>query len=157
MIVKRILDGRPHIILPDGGLTLHHFGYSENLAHAVLLSLDRPEHSRGQIYNAGDTNTLSESEWIRAIGAIVGWNGRIVSAPSDRLPKHLQSCLDTTQHLATDSTKIRTELGWEPRHSFETALGETVDWYLANREWCDRVRSGAYRDYYEQQYGSRLG
>ena len=51
---------------------------------------------------------------------------------------------------------MREELGWEPEHTFEVALKETVDWYLANSDWCDRVRSGAYRDYYESQYGQRL-
>jgi dTDP-glucose 4,6-dehydratase len=51
---------------------------------------------------------------------------------------------------AIDSTKLRTELGWAPAHSFESGLRETVQWYLANRDWTARVRSGAYR-------GERLG
>ena len=57
---------------------------------------------------------------------------------------------------AIDNSKICDELGWEPAHSFETALKATVDWYLANNEWCDRVRSGAYMEYYDQQYSQRL-
>jgi dTDP-glucose 4,6-dehydratase len=51
---------------------------------------------------------------------------------------------------AIDSTKLRTELGWKPRESFETGLRRTVEWYLENRTWWERVRSGAYR-------GERLG
>ena len=53
-IVRRILDRRPRIILPDGGLSLSHFGYVENVAHALLLAVDQPEKAKGQIYNAGD-------------------------------------------------------------------------------------------------------
>ena len=51
---------------------------------------------------------------------------------------------------AIDSTKLRTELGWQPRFTFEAGLEDTVRWYLGNREWWERVRSGAYR-------GERLG
>ena len=52
--------------------------------------------------------------------------------------------------------KIRERLGWRPRHGFDDGLAETVAWYRANGAWSDRVRSGAYRDYYEQQYAARL-
>src|SRR5919202_1497911 len=52
-IMRRILDKRPYIILPDGGLMLSTHGYAANLAHAVLLAVDKPEASAGQIYNCG--------------------------------------------------------------------------------------------------------
>ena len=55
-----------------------------------------------------------------------------------------------------NSRKIRTELGWTPRHQFEEGLADTVAWYRDNQPWCERVRSGAYRDYYERQYGAGL-
>jgi dTDP-glucose 4,6-dehydratase len=61
------------------------------------------------------------------------------------------------RRYAIDNAKIRDELGWQPRNTFETALAKTVDWYVKNREWWQRVRSGAYRDYYDRQYGQRLG
>jgi dTDP-glucose 4,6-dehydratase len=51
---------------------------------------------------------------------------------------------------AIDATKIGRELGWQPRESFDTGLRKTVQWYLDNREWWERVRSGSYR-------GERLG
>ena len=58
-VVRRILDGRPHIVLPDGGLLLQSYGYTENVAHALLLCIDRPEVSAGQIYNCADAETLT--------------------------------------------------------------------------------------------------
>ncbi|MDH3643196.1 MAG: hypothetical protein OES38_13935, partial [Gammaproteobacteria bacterium] len=53
-VVRRILDGREFIILPDGGLTLNHYGFAGNMAHALLLAVDKFEVSRGQVYNCGD-------------------------------------------------------------------------------------------------------
>jgi dTDP-glucose 4,6-dehydratase len=55
-----------------------------------------------------------------------------------------------------DAARIRGALGWRPRRDFEAGLGETVAWYRANQPWWERVRSGAYRAYYERQYGERL-
>ena len=51
---------------------------------------------------------------------------------------------------AIDAAKIATDLGWEPRETFESGLRKTVEWYLANRSWWERIRSGVYR-------GERLG
>ena len=64
MVVRRIQDQRPHIILPDGGLTLQSFGYAENIAHALLLALDQPEACQGKIYNAtsGGRNYCGRAE-----------------------------------------------------------------------------------------------
>ncbi len=57
------------------------------------------------------------------------------------------------RRYAIDATRMRTELGWEPAHDFTAGLEETLVWYLANPEWCARVRSGDYQKYYENQYG----
>ena len=51
---------------------------------------------------------------------------------------------------AIDASKIAAELGWKPRETFESGLRKTVEWYLANRSWWERIRSGVYR-------GERLG
>jgi dTDP-glucose 4,6-dehydratase len=50
---------------------------------------------------------------------------------------------------------MRDELGWRPKQTFESGLEATFSWYVDQREWWERVRSGAYRDYYERQYGGR--
>jgi len=59
------------------------------------------------------------------------------------------------RRYAIDASKIKRELGWEPRFKFEKALEETVDWYLSNREWIDYVRSGEYRSWIEKNYNDR--
>ena len=57
---------------------------------------------------------------------------------------------------AIDFSRIRRELDWAPSISLVEGLLHTVDWYVANREWCAQVRSGGYRRYYDKQYGGRL-
>jgi nucleoside-diphosphate-sugar epimerase len=58
-VVRRILDGRTQIILPDDGLSLSHFGYAANVAHAVLLAVDAEKVAAGQVYNCGDETVLT--------------------------------------------------------------------------------------------------
>jgi dTDP-glucose 4,6-dehydratase len=60
------------------------------------------------------------------------------------------------RRYSLSSDKVRA-LGWEPKWSFDEGLPATVDWYRANEWWWEPVRSGEYRQYYEQQYGLKLG
>jgi dTDP-glucose 4,6-dehydratase len=54
-----------------------------------------------------------------------------------------------------DTSKIERELGWTPRETFETGIRKTVEWYLANSAWMERVQSGAYREWIRQNYAAR--
>jgi dTDP-glucose 4,6-dehydratase len=56
---------------------------------------------------------------------------------------------------AIDFSKIKNELGWEPKVSFEEGLRKTVDWYKENQKWWKNVKSGAYQEYYQKNYGNR--
>ena len=56
---------------------------------------------------------------------------------------------------AIDASKIERELGWIPSETFETGLRKTVQWYLDNSGWVERVTSGAYRDWVEKHYGEQ--
>ena len=57
------------------------------------------------------------------------------------------------RRYAIVADKLRSELGWQPRFAFPEGLEATVRWYLENRTWWEKIRSGAYLDYYEQMYG----
>jgi dTDP-glucose 4,6-dehydratase len=70
--------------------------------------------------------------------------------PHERLIEFVTDRPGHDARYAIDSSKIRNELGWTPRHDFETGLRQTVRWFLDNRGWWERVMSGAYR-------GERLG
>jgi dTDP-glucose 4,6-dehydratase len=56
------------------------------------------------------------------------------------------------RRYAIDASKINRELGWRPSVTFEEGLSQTIDWYLQNEEWLKHVTSGAYQQYYQQQY-----
>ena len=55
---------------------------------------------------------------------------------------------------AIDNTKITTQLGWAPKHTFETGMASTIEWYLSHGEWMDKIVSGAYMSYYEKMYAN---
>ena len=59
------------------------------------------------------------------------------------------------KRYAIDASKLANELGWKPSITFEEGLAKTVEWYLSNPEWIDKVTSGTYQDYYNTMYGNR--
>ena len=59
------------------------------------------------------------------------------------------------KRYAIDPTKTKEELGWEPETRFEDGIGQTIDWYLDNREWWEHIVSGDYQNYYQKMYGDR--
>ena len=58
------------------------------------------------------------------------------------------------KRYAIDSSKIKNELGWSPQYNFENAIERTIDWYLNNKSWWERIISGEYQHYYKTQYNS---
>ena len=134
-IIRRILDGRKHLIVPDGGLTLETRGYSENMAHAVLLAVDKPEKSAGQIYNSGDEELFSLYEWAMMITEMMGHEWEVISMPREiALPcQHFLGLTCSTMHKVFDITKIKEELGYKDLVPAKDALRQTIQWYLENR------------------------
>ena len=75
---------------------------------------------------------------------------------------HLKKSEDLIQYIddrpghdrryAIDSSKIQNELNWQPYYSFETAISETIEWYIQNKSWWSRIISGEYQNYYKLQY-----
>ena len=76
---------------------------------------------------------------------------------SEDLIEYVEDRAGHDRRYAIDASRIKADLGWEPRRRFEEALPETVAWYLEHQGWWERVRSGAYREYYATQYGGRIG
>jgi dTDP-glucose 4,6-dehydratase len=116
--------------------------------HCEAIDLVLTGGRAGEVYNIGAENERPNLDVIRAILRLTGKDESLLRHVPDR-PGH-------DRRYAMNSAKIRGELGWRPRHDFETGLADTVAWYRDNPLWWQRVRSGAYRDYYELQYGGRL-
>ena len=126
--LKRMDDGRPAILLAEGMAGWRWTrGYVENVAAAVVLAVV-DERSVGRIYNVGEQETLTEAEWVRAIGRAAGWDGEILVVPRASTPEHLVPEINTNQHLVADTARVRQELGYAEKVSHEEALRRTVAW-----------------------------
>ena len=104
----------------------------------------------GESYCIGGHNEHTNLEVVRRICALVDELAPDGAGPRERLISFVADRPGHDLRYAIDAGRIERELGWRPRESFETGLRKTVEWYLANRSWWERVRTGVYR-------GERLG
>lgn len=98
----------------------------------------------GEVYNIGSNNEKPNIEIVKLILKKLNKSEELIQFVKDR-PGH-------DRRYAIDSTKINTELGWKPSFSFETAINNTIDWYLENKKWWERIINGEYTKYYSLQY-----
>ncbi len=102
----------------------------------------------GEVYNFGGNSELTNLDLTHALLEALGKPASLIRYVADR-PGH-------DHRYAIDASKAKRELGWEPQTVFRDGLRQTIDWYLANPDWIARIKSGEYRSFYEQQYGTRL-
>lgn len=132
-IVRRVLDGRTRIVVADDGLTLHHHGYTENLAHALLLAVDRPDAAAGKVFNVGDEEVLSVRQVIEIVADALGHHLEIVSMPHDlALPARPMLAQPLPTHRVMDLGRVRADLGYRDRVPARVALAATARWLSAN-------------------------
>lgn len=133
-VVRRVLDGRRRIVLADEGLTLHHHGYTENLAHALLLAVDHPERSAGRVYNAADDEVLTVRQVVEIIAAALGHTFQIVSMPYElAIPARPLLMQPSPAHRVLDLSRLRADLGYQDLVAPRTALADTARWLAENR------------------------
>ncbi len=109
----------------------------------------------GETYNIGGNCEKANLEVVRTICRSVD---EILKAPSGNLERLITFVPDRPGHdlrYAIDCTKLMTELGWAPRETFETGLAKTIQWYLDNAAWVQKVRSGDYRQWIAKNYENR--
>lgn len=143
-VIRRIRDGRRRLPVLDAGLTLESRSYVDNAAHAVLLAVDQPDESAGQMYSVVDEYTPSDADRIRAMAAVMGAEVELVSFPPVAgrpawywgIGRSLRWGQDgtppPTEHLLVDMTKMKRELGYRDLVDFPEATERTVKWYLEN-------------------------
>ena len=78
-----------------------------------------------------------------------------VPGSSEKLITHITDRAGHDLRYAINAEKLRAELGWSPKHTFESGLRDTVRWYLTHKQWMDDVTSCAYERYYAEMYGDR--
>jgi nucleoside-diphosphate-sugar epimerase len=128
-VVRRIIDGRKTIILPEDGLSLNHSAYVENAAHAVLLAVDKPAAAKGQIYNCGDERLLTLRQTVEIVAESLGHRLEIVSMPWQfAIPARPMMAQPWSTHRVFDLTKIKMQLGYADVMSPEHGLALTAGW-----------------------------
>ena len=146
LMIRNALEDKPLPVYGDG-LHVRDWLYVEDHCSAVDLVLHKGV--SGEVYNIGGNNERTNIEVVKTILAELGKPESLIRFVKDR-PGH-------DRRYGIDATKIRRELGWKPKYSYETGIQETIRWYLANQDWMNQVVSGAYLQYYEQQYRDRQG
>jgi dTDP-glucose 4,6-dehydratase len=162
LMVINALKGKPLPVYGDGQ-NVRDWLFVEDHCRAIALVLK--EGRLGETYNVGGRNEKKNIDIVKLICSLVderahsdvelrkefpfeGSRSSLIHFVNDR-PGH-------DRRYAIDCTKMEKELGWTPGHVFEEGIRKTVDWYMDNRQWWERIISGEYTDYYSLQYGGRL-
>lgn len=116
--------------------------------HCSAIDVVLRKGKTGEIYNIGGNHDIPNLDVVRVILDKLGKPESLIRHITDR-PGH-------DRRYAMDSTKLQDTLGWAPVHSFEQGMATTIEWYLDNKDWSERIRSGDYVRYYEEMYASRL-
>jgi nucleoside-diphosphate-sugar epimerase len=130
--LKRMDDGRPAIILDDnlaGWKTAR--GYVENMAWSIALAGLKAE-AAGLVYHVAEEPAFTEAGWVAKVAERAGWHGQILQLSPDALPEGLRSGFDARHHLAVDSSRIRSELGYDEIVPLDDALDKTIAWERDN-------------------------
>lgn len=157
LIVRRILDGRPRIIVPDAGLSARTAAYGENAAQALLCCVDQPGVSAGKAYNVGDEQTLTVRQVVEVIAAALDHRWEIVEMPFSLAP-HTRALLATswTNHRITDIGAIRADVGYRDVVPTAEALAHTARWLVANQPERGGREERGLQDAFDYEWEDRL-
>ena len=162
LMVINALKGKPLPVYGDGQ-NVRDWLFVEDHCKAIALVLDKGR--LGETYNVGGRNEKKNIDIVNLVCSLVderaekdatfrkefpfeGRRSSLIHFVKDR-PGH-------DRRYAIDCSKIEKELGWTPEHAFEDGIRKTVDWYMDNTHWWERILSGKYTEYYNLQYGKRL-
>ena len=144
MIINALSD-KPLPVYGDG-MQVRDWIHVED--HCQAIEAIRTRGKKGEVYNIGCHNERPNIEIVQRILAHLKKPESLIRYVDDR-PGH-------DRRYAIDPAKMKNDLDWTPTIAFEEGLPRTIDWYLEQTKWWERVQSGAYTDYYEKQYGARL-
>lgn len=128
------------------GCNVRDWIYVEDHCRAILLALQQGR--SGGVYNIGARNVHRNIDVVNSVLDQLGKPRSLIQFVKDRLGHD--------RRYAIDPSLAESELSWHPRETWETGLQKTIRWYQDNPDWITRARSGAYREYYAQQYGMEV-
>lgn len=128
------------------GMNIRDWLHVKDHCDAILTVLEKGKF--GEVYNIGGNNEWANIHIVKKILELLGKSESLITYVKDRQGHD--------RRYAIDASKIKNELGWEPIYTFEVGIKETIDWYVEHQEWWQRIKSGAYLDYYKQHYKMEL-
>ena len=143
MITNALFD-KPLPVYGDGA-NVRDWLYVEDHCKAIDMIVENGK--IGEIYNIGGHNEKTNLEVVTTVLKKLGKPESLIRFVKDR-PGH-------DRRYAIDPTKIKNELGWYPETDFDSGIEKTVRWYLENREWWEKIKSGEYTEYYKKMYQNR--
>jgi len=145
LMILNALEGTPLPVYGDGKNVRDWIHVTD---HCAGLDAVLRRGSVGRVYNLGGRSERTNLDIVHAILRLLSKPASLIRFVTDR-PGH-------DRRYAIDCRRAEAELGWSPKVQLEQGLTDTVAWYLDNREWWQRIKSGDYRNWYEQQYKTRL-
>jgi dTDP-glucose 4,6-dehydratase len=132
LFVTNLMEDK-QVPLYGDGKNIRDWLYVEDHCDAIWTVLNKGRF--GEAYNVGGNNEMTN--------------------PWDRYVKYVQDRPGHDRRYAIDASKMKRELGWEPKYRFESAIKTTIQWYKDNESWWRQIKSGEYLKYYETQYGAK--
>jgi dTDP-glucose 4,6-dehydratase len=143
LALANAMNDEPIPVYGDG-MNVRDWIHVEDHCRAILAALEKGR--AGGVYNIGARNERRNIEVAEALLDALGKPRSLIRFVKDRLGHD--------RRYAIDPSLVEAELGWQPRETWATGLRKTIDWYLENREWVEKARNPAYREYYKAQYGN---
>jgi len=139
-----LMDGKKVPVYGDG-MQIREWIFTED--HCRAIDLISQKGNVGEAYNIGTGYRVPNLDVTQRLLELTGCDDSQIEYVKDRVGHD--------RRYALNSQKLRMELGWEPKTSFEEGLAKTVEWYKTNQSWVNRCRSGEYANYYDKQYIKR--
>jgi dTDP-glucose 4,6-dehydratase len=151
LMIHNALNGKALPVYGDGQ-NVRDWLYVTDHCDAILNVLEKG--ALGETYNVGGLNEQKNLDVVMTLCGILD-ELHPEGAPHERLITYVKDRPGHDRRYAIDCRKLQAHLGWAPRESFKTGIRKTVEWYLANPAWVEKIVSGAYRDWIAGNYSSR--
>jgi dTDP-glucose 4,6-dehydratase len=149
LMIHNALNGKPLPVYGDGQ-NVRDWLYVTDHCDAILTVLEKGR--LGETYNVGGLNEQKNLDVVNILCAILD-ELHPSGAPHNRLITYVKDRAGHDRRYAIDCRKLQGELGWAPKESFKTGIRKTVEWYLDNPKWVEKVVSGQYREWIADTYG----
>ena len=149
LFINNIIEKKPLPVYGDGKYTRDWLFVED---HAAAIDLVFHKGKNHETYNIGGFNEWQNIELVRLLCSLMDTKLNRKPGSSEKLISYVKDRPGHDLRYAIDASKINKELGWKPSVTFEEGLAKTIDWYLENDLWLSNVTSGAYQEYYKEQY-----